>query len=296
MASSAVLPGKTYLAGLIGAGIGTSLSPALHEHEAAALSLRYVYRPIDIAAVGLTAADTPDLIRSARLLGFDGLNITHPGKRAAVKGVTDLSSEAAAVGAVNAVVFTGDGAVGHNTDWSGFARSLPRGLPGAELGHVVVLGAGGAGAAVSYALARLGAERITVLDADESRAAGLASSLAPAFRGHHIEHAPLAGLPGALAGADGLVHATPTGMAAYPGIAVPVEALRPGLWVADIVYRPLETELVRAARKAGCPTLDGGMMAVFQAADAFRLFTGTEPDADRMLADFERLTALETGP
>lgn len=65
--------------------------------------------------------------------------------------------------------------------------------------------------------------------------------------------------------------------------------------MADIVYRPLETELVRAAREAGCPTLDGGTMAVFQAADAFRLFTGIEPDADRMLADFERLTAVEAG-
>lgn len=294
MASSAVFPGKTYLAGLVGAGIGPSLSPALHEHEAAALGLRYVYRLIDIAAFALAAADTADLIRFARLLGFDGLNVTHPCKQAAITGVTDLSPEAAAIGAVNTVVFTGDGAVGHNTDWSGFARSLRGGLPGAALGHVVVLGAGGAGAAASYALARLGAEQVTVLDADESRAAGLVSSLAPEFRGHGIEHAPLGGLVPALAEADGLVHATPTGMAAYPGIAVPEEALRPGLWVADLVYRPLKTELVRTARKAGCPTLDGGTMAVFQAADAFRLFTGTEPEPGRMLADFERLTAQET--
>jgi len=289
-----VLPGKTYLTGLIGAGIGPSLSPALHEHEAAALGLRYVYRLIDIGAAGLTAASTPDLIRSARLLGFDGLNITHPGKQAAVRGVDGLSPEAAALGAVNTVVFAGGRAVGYNTDWSGFARSLRLGLPGAALNHVVVLGAGGAGAAASYALARLGARKVIVLDADASRAAELASSLSPEFRGHRIEHAPLEGLVRALAGADGLVHATPTGMAAHPGIAVPAEALRPGLWVADIVYRPLETELVRAARKAGSPTLDGGTMAVFQAADAFRLFTGTEPDIGRMLADFALLTDQET--
>ena len=296
MASSAVLPGKTYLTGLIGAGIGPSLSPALHEHEAAALGLRYTYRLIDIDAAGVAAAQTPDLIRSARLLGFDGLNITHPCKQAALTGVTVLSPEAAALGAVNTVVFAGGGAVGHNTDWSGFSRSLQTGIPAAALGHVTVLGAGGAGAAAAYALARLGAEKVTVLDAVESRAAGLAASLAPEFRGRRVECAPLGELVRVLDGADGLVHATPTGMAAHPGIAVPAEVLRPGLWVADIVYRPLETELVRAARKAGCPTLDGGMMAVFQAADAFRLFTGTEPDIDRMLADFARLTAAEVRP
>lgn len=286
---------KTYLAGLVGAGIGPSLSPALHEHEAAALGMQYVYRLIDIGAAGLADADVPKLIRSAGQLGFDGLNITHPCKQVVIKGVTELSAEAAALGAVNTVVFTDNGAVGHNTDWSGFARSLLRGLPGATLGHVAVLGAGGAGAAVSFALARLGTEKVTVIDADESRAVGLAASLSREFRSHRIEHAPLEGLARILAEADGLVHATPTGMAAHPGIAVPADALRPELWVADVVYRPLETELVRAARKAGCPTLDGGTMAVFQAADAFRLFTGTEPDTERMLADFERLTAEETG-
>lgn len=285
--------GGTYLTGLIGAGIGPSLSPALHEHEGTALGLRYMYRLIDIGETGLTPADTPELIRSARLLGFDGLNITHPCKQAAVSAMADLSPEAEALGAVNTVVFDGGRATGHNTDWSGFARSLRKGLPGAALGHVAVLGAGGAGAAVSYALARLGAERLTVLDADEPRAASLAASLAPRFPGQRVGHAPLGELVHILARADGLVHATPTGMAAHPGIAVPADALRPELWVVDVVYRPLETELTRAARKAGCPTLDGGPMAVFQAADAFRLFTGREPDSERMLAHFERLTSRE---
>jgi len=288
-----VVSGRTYLTGLIGTGIGPSLSPALHENEGTALGLRYLYRRIDIGDAGLTAADTPGLIGSARLLGFDGLNITHPCKQAALSGVSALSPEAEALGAVNTVVFGDGGAIGHNTDWSGFGRSLRRGLPGAALDHVAVLGAGGAGAAVSYALARLGAARLTLLDADESRAAALAASLAPRFGGQHVGHAPLAELTPVLDRADGLVHATPTGMAGHPGMAVPADALRPELWVADVVYRPLETELVRAARKAGCPTLDGGPMAVFQAAEAFRLFTGVEPDAARMLADFERLTSTE---
>lgn len=284
---------ETFLVGLIGARIGPSLSPSLHEHEAAALGLPYVYRLIDLSEAGLGAADTPALIRSARLSGFDGLNITHPCKQAGVEGVDELTPDAAALGAVNTVVFRGDRAVGHNTDWSGFARSLHRGLPGVSLGHVVVLGAGGAGAAASYALAQLEAGLVTVIDADEPRAAGLAASLAPVFGAGRVEHAGLSALIPALARADGLVHATPTGMAAHPGVAVPAEALRPGLWVADIVYRPLETGLVRAARKAGCRTLDGGAMAVFQAADAFALFTGAEPDTSRMMAHFAQLTAEE---
>src|SRR5579875_203458 len=286
---------ESYLAGLIGAGIRPSLSPPLHEQEAAALGLRYVYRLIDIDEAGLAAADTPALIRSARLLGFDGLNVTHPCKQAAVEGVDELSPEATALGAVNTVVFPGGRAVGHNTDWSGFARSLRRGLPGAAFGHVVVVGAGGAGAAACYALARLGAGQVTVIDVDESRAATTAATIGQACGGPRIGRAPLARLAATLEEADGLVHATPTGMAAHPGIAVPPGSLRPGLWVADVVYRPLHTELLRAAREAGCRTLDGGAMAVFQAADAFRLFTGYKPDTRRMLAHFDRLTAAEAG-
>lgn len=85
------------------------------------------------------------------------------------------------------------------------------------------------------------------------------------------------------------MHATPTGMAAHPGLPFPAELLRPALWVAEVVYRPLETELLRTARAAYCATLDGGGMAVFQAADAFRLFTGREPDPARMLADIAEL-------
>ena len=89
-----------------------------------------------------------------------------------------------------------------------------------------------------------------------------------------------------MAAADGLINCTPTGMAKYPGLPLPAALLRPALWVAEIVYFPLETELLRAARALGCRTLDGGGMAVFQAVGAFRLFTGIEPDAGRMLRHF----------
>jgi len=93
-------------------------------------------------------------------------------------------------------------------------------------------------------------------------------------------------LADAMHAADGLIHATPTGMAQHPGLPLPATLLRPEHWVAEIVYFPLETELLRTAKQIGCRTLHGGGMAVFQAVDAFRLFTGIQPDAERMLRSF----------
>jgi shikimate dehydrogenase len=269
----------SFLVGLVGSGIGPSLTPPLHEQEADELGLRYLYRRLDLAA--------------ARLAGYDGLNVTHPCKQLVIDHLDELSPDAAALGAVNTVVLRDGHAVGHNTDWSGFARSFDRGLPDAPLTDVVLLGAGGAGAAVAHALLTLGTGRLTILDVDQWRARGLATALSDRFGPGRAIGGASDDLAGALATADGLVHATPTGMAAHPGLPLPVELLRPDLWVADIVYRPLETALVRAARDLGCRVLDGGGMAVFQAVDAFKLFTGIEPDADRMLAHF---TALVTAP
>jgi shikimate dehydrogenase len=285
----------SYLVGLIGAGIGPSLSPALHETEAAELGLRYVYRLIDLDERGRDVARVADLVAAAIDLGFDGLNITHPAKRVVLDGLDGLSADAEALGAVNTVVIRDGATTGHNTDWSGFAQSLQRGLPDATLDHVVVVGAGGAGSAVAYALCRLGAVRITIVDAVEAQATALAAALDRRFGPGRFDSVALARLVPTLAGADGLVHATPMGMAAHPGLAVPATVLVPSLWVADIVYRPLETELVRAARQVGCRVLDGGAMVVFQAADAFRLFTDVEPDPARMLENFSRLVDEEAG-
>ncbi|MEU5703105.1 shikimate dehydrogenase [Streptomyces aurantiacus] len=280
----------SYLVGLIGAGIGPSLSPALHEREADRQGLRYVYRLIDIDALGVAPDAVGDLVRAARDLGFDGLNITHPCKQLVIEHLDALAPQAEALGAVNTVVFEGGRAVGHNTDVTGFAASFARGLPDAPLERVVQLGAGGAGAAVAHALLTLGAGHVTVVDALPDRAADLAGALNRHFGvGRAAAAVPDGRMAALLDGADGVVHATPTGMAAHPGVPFAVELLRPGLWVAEVVYRPLETGLLRAARGVGCATLDGGGMAVFQAADAFRLFTGREPDVGRMLLDIAEL-------
>ncbi|MFC9245896.1 shikimate dehydrogenase [Streptomyces sp. NPDC057136] len=281
----------SYLTGLIGSGIGPSLSPALHEREADRHGVRLVYRTIDIDVLGVAPEAVGELVRAARSLGFDGLNITHPCKQLVIQHLDELAPEAAELGAVNTVVFRGGRAIGHNTDVTGFAQSFARGLPDARTGDVVQLGAGGAGAAVAHALLNLGVDRLTLLDTDPARAAALAEALTARFGPGRAVSAAAGEAADHLAGADGLVHATPTGMAGHPGLPLPAALLRPGLWVAEVVYRPLETELLREARAAGCRTLDGGGMAVFQAADAFRLFTGLEPHTERMLADLADLAA-----
>ncbi|MBC2900365.1 shikimate dehydrogenase [Streptomyces cupreus] len=290
------MPKDSYLVGLIGSGIGPSLSPALHEREADRQGLRYVYRLIDIDVLGVPPERVGELVRAARDLGFDGLNITHPCKQLVIEHLDALSQQAEALGAVNTVVFDAGRAVGHNTDVTGFAASFARGLPDAPLERVVQLGAGGAGAAVAHATLTLGAERVTVVDALPERAADLADSLNRHFGEGRAATASPDRLAELLGVADGIVHATPTGMAAHPGLPFPAELLHPGLWVAEVVYRPLETELLRTARELGCATLDGGGMAVFQAVDAFRLFTGREPESARMLAEFAALTDVMAAP
>ena len=283
----------SYVAALVGAGVGPSLTPALHEREGARHGLAYVYKTVDLTALDIPAAQVGDLVAAARSFGFDGLNITHPCKQLVAPHLDDLSPEARALGAVNTVVFTDGRAVGHNTDVTGFARSFARGLPEARTGQVVQVGAGGAGAAVGHALLTLGTDRLTLVDADPDRAAALAELLGGIFGAGRVRIGDPTRLDTALRGADGVVNATPLGMAAHPGSAVPLHLLRGDLWLADIVYRPVETDLVRAARATGGPVLTGAGMAVFQAVDAFELITGRAPDPEAMLADFAALVRAE---
>jgi shikimate dehydrogenase len=277
------------LVGLIGAGIQRSLTPAMHEEEARAQGLRLHYQLIDLDLTGQGPEALPMLLAAARTMGFAGLNITYPCKQAVIPLLDGLSDEARAMGAVNTVVRQGAKLVGHNTDGSGWRAGVERQLPGADLSRVVLLGAGGAGSAIAHALLRMGAVALVIVDADVERARALAASLNMAHSG---TRAMADGdVARALVGASGLVHATPTGMDKLPGLPLPAALLRPPLWVSEIVYFPLETALLAAARAAGCRVADGGGMAVGQAVDAFRLFTGREPDAARMQAHFMTLLA-----
>ncbi|WP_238487100.1 shikimate dehydrogenase [Actinoplanes flavus] len=262
---------------MIGAGIGTSLSPALHEAEGRHHHLGLTYTLFDTG----DPADLERLLDEADRAGFAGLNITHPFKQQVIKHLDDLSPQARDIGAVNTVVFRDGRRQGHNTDAYGFAESFRTGLPGAATGHVVQLGAGGAGAACGHALRDLGVERLTIVDPDAERGGELADRLGAA-------HVTTAG-PELLAGADGLVNASPVGMHHHPGTPLPAESLHRGLWVADIVYMPVETELLRAARARGLRTIGGTAMCAYQAAAAFELFTGCAPDISRMLLHLSQI-------
>jgi shikimate dehydrogenase len=282
-----VTQNNVVLAGLIGAGIQASRTPALHEHEGDAQGMRYLYRLIDLDSLKLDSNALPDLLMAAERMNFTGLNITFPCKQAIIPLLDELSPEARSIGAVNTVVLKGGKRIGHNTDCLGFAEGFRRGLKDVAVERVVQMGAGGAGAAVAHALLSEGVQRLSIFDVDIRRAQDLADNL----NQHFGVGRAIAGydLPGALAQADGLVNTTPMGMKKLPGMPVPVELLRAELWVAEIVYFPLETELLRNARALGCRTLDGGNMAVFQAVKAFELFCGVVPDAQRMLEHFQSM-------
>jgi len=278
---------SSYLVGLIGSGIGASLTPAMHEEEARQLGVSYVYRRIDLDTLKLDASALPDLLLATERMGFNGLNITYPCKQSVIPLLHELSDDARALGAVNTVLLKEGRRIGHNTDWSGFARAFKRGLPDVSLERVVQLGAGGAGAAVAHAALTMGAKAFTLFDVDAARAGALADELQKRFPAATVKAG--GSLPEAMAAATGLIHATPTGMAKLPGLPLPAELLHRDLWVADVVYFPIRTALLQAAEAIGCRTLTGGGMAVYQAVDAFRLFTGLEPDAERMFKHFQSL-------
>lgn len=290
MAVKETVCSRSFLVGLIGAGIQASRTPTMHEHEGSEQGLRYRYELFDLEKLDLGADALPELLTAAERKGFAGLNITHPCKQTVIPLLTGLSDDARALGAVNTVVLRGGQRIGHNTDWWGFAESFRRGLPDVRRDRVVQLGAGGAGAAVAHAALTLGVGQVAVFDIESSRSQRLVDNLVARFG----KKRAVTGidLGRAMAEADGLIHATPTGMGKHPGLPLPAKFLRSQLWVAEIVYVPLKTELLRTAKEIGCRTLDGGGMAVFQAAESFRLFTGIAPDTERMLRHFASMVIV----
>ena len=277
------------LCGLIGAGIQRSLTPAMQEEEARAQGLRLHYQLIDLDKAGQDVQALPGLLSAAKTMAFAGLNITYPCKQAVIPLLDGLSDEARAMGAVNTVVFRDGKATGHNTDGSGWRWGFERTLPDADLSRVVLLGAGGAGSAIAHSICRMKASSLVILDSDAVRANALAAELNKQYGGARVSASTDAA--SALQGATGLVHATPTGMDKLPGLPLKAELLRRELFVSEIVYFPLETALLKAARALGCRVVDGGTMAVGQAVGAFERFSGRKADAARIDAHFRRLVA-----
>ncbi|GGD70285.1 shikimate dehydrogenase [Microbacterium murale] len=283
---------RAVLIGLIGEGVTPSLSPPMHESEGARHGMNYVYRTIDLAPDEGTTASLRTLLAAARRLGFNGLNITHPVKQAIIPLLDELSDSARAVGAVNTVVFTDAGTMGHNTDVTGFAAALKDAFGDEELRRVVLFGTGGAGSAVATALAQHPIGELVLIDQVRERAAGLADQVR-ALTTATVRAGAVDDLPALIADTHLIINATPVGMAAHPGTPFDTALLPDGIRVADIVYRPADTALLQAARARGIRTMSGLGMAMHQAADAFEIFTGERADRTAMLADLDHLVAAE---
>jgi shikimate dehydrogenase len=274
---------KKLLTGLIGAPIAHSASPAMHERAAEALGLRGHYQLIEVA--GADAAGLAMMLEGVRRLGFAGVNVTYPYKEAVVPLLDELAPGAAAMGAVNTVVARGGRLTGHNTDTTGFARAVAPLLAPAG-NSVAVIGAGGVGKAIAFALASLKVTDIRIFDSEPERAGKLVALL-PAQGGARAA----VSVEDALNGATGLVNGTPVGMLPNRGMPVPATLLHETLWVADAVYSPLITPLLAAAQAKGARIMTGRELAIYQAADAIELFTGLAPSTDVMGEAFDGVMA-----
>ncbi|MGY3497428.1 shikimate dehydrogenase [Bradyrhizobium sp. USDA 4502] len=277
-----------FLTGLIGYPIAHSAAPAMHEAAAAALGVRVHYQLIEVNGAGRD--ELRAMLDGIRRLGFAGVNVTFPYKEAVVELLDDLAPDARAIGAVNTIVVDRTRLVGHNTDATGFARAIAPLLASAPRGPIALIGAGGVGKAIAFALAGLGVGEIRIFDADAARAAQLAAQL----RDRHAVRA--ASVEAAVDGATGVVNATPVGMLPSRDSPVPDGLLHPSMWVADAVYTPLWTPLLLAAKAKGAKVLTGRDLAIYAAADAFELFTTMMPSTDVMANAFDAVMAARYSP
>jgi shikimate dehydrogenase len=266
---------KKFLTGLIGAPIAQSAAPAMHEQAADALGVRCHYQLIEVA--GADAAGLRALLDGVRRLGFAGVNVTFPYKEVVVPLLDEMSERARDIGAVNTVVVRDGRLIGHNTDTTGFERAIADLVAASNRGAVALIGAGGVGKAIGFALAGLNVAGLRIFDAERARAERLAALLS-AHEGVVVADS----VEQALQGAVGLVNGTPVGMLPNRNTPVPDGLLHDGLWVADAVYNPLWTPLLKAAKLKGARVMTGRELAIYQAADAFELFTGHAPSVTAM--------------
>jgi shikimate dehydrogenase len=269
--------------GLIGAAIQQSASPALHMREAAEHGLACIYELINLDVLDADVTALPSLLSNAEARGFRGLNITHPCKQAVISYLTILHPRRGSSMRLTPLFSRTENASGTTRTGGGLLR----------LSGVIVSRFPESGCPDGRRRRRsaahtpcLGVRGLTIFDLAD-RAASLATRLKPCFPDADISAG--VNVIESLRAADGLVNATPVGMAKYQGIPVPQQCLRRDLWVADIVYVPLVTSLLHAAREAGCKTMGGGDMAIYQAVEAFRLFNGVTADSDRMRQHFAKV-------
>jgi shikimate dehydrogenase len=274
------LSSRRILTGLLGAPIAHSASPAMHERAAEALGLRCHYQLIEVADA--RREELKFLLEGVRRFGFSGINVTFPYKEAVIDLLDELSPSAKMIGAVNTVVVRDGRLIGHNTDTTGFSRAVSGLVTASAHGAVAVIGAGGVGKAIAFALASLGVSELRIFDRELAKAAYLAAQLQDQVSTsvpHSVEDAVL--------GVAGIVNGSPVGMLPNRGTPVPDALLHAGQWVADAVYSPLWTPLLLAAKAKGAVVMTGRELAIYQAADAFELFTGLTPSSTEMGVAFD---------
>lgn len=276
------------LLGLIGSPIAHSASPAMHEAAARAAGLDAHYHLIEVAGAGRT--DLAVMLEGVCRLGFSGVNVTFPYKEAVVGLLNGLSPEAEAIGAVNTIVVQDGELIGHNTDASGFAAAYRKLKRPSDNRPVAIIGAGGVGRAIAFALASCGVTRLRLFDLERDKTAALARLLE---RRADVEIA--GSVAAAVEGTAGIVNATPLGMLPNRDTPVPPALIDASQWVADAVYYPLWTPLLLAAQKNGATVMTGRDLAIHQALDAFRLFTGLAPSASAMSETFDKIMAERAG-
>jgi shikimate dehydrogenase len=288
MAATATMV-QPLLLGLIGSPIMSSAAPAMHEAAAEALGLRAQYRLIDVP--GADQAKLKAMLEGVRLLGFSGVNVTFPYKEAVIPLLDSLAPGATTVGAVNTVQVRNGRLIGHNTDATGFIAAFKAVIGAPGHAPVALIGAGGVGRAIGFAMAEVGARALRIVDTDAAKANALAARLRDRMDTQVCDT-----IAQALDGAAGVINGTPIGMLPNRDSPVPAELLHAGLFVADAVYTPLWTPLLQAARAKGCRLMTGRELCIYQAADAFRLFTGLEASLERIGAAFDAVIAKRNEP
>jgi shikimate dehydrogenase len=281
---------RRMLVGLLGANIQGSMSPALFADAFAAAGIDGYYHLLDVDR--LPGRRLPQLFDAIKTAGFIGANVTYPFKQDIIALLDAVDPGAAQVGAVNTVVIAPDGrSTGYNFDRAGWRNSFIEriGGAGAKDATVVLIGAGGAGRAVAFALMDLGVAELVLHDLDAARARALEADLASHYGAARCRVSY--DLERDIAAAAGVVNATQVGMRGFPGNPVPVAALTASHWAADVIYTPMQTEFLKAAAARGARVLHGGGMCVHQAVEAFRQLTGVAPDLARLHRTFASAVA-----
>lgn len=282
---------RRFLVGLIGGNIMGSLSPAIFADAFEAAGLDGFYHLMDVDR--LPGRRLPQLLDAIKTAGFAGTNITYPFKQEIIPLLDAVDPEAAQTGAVNTVQIAPDGrTTGFNFDRRGWRRSFEEtfGRGSAEGATVVLIGAGGAGRAVGFALMDLGVAVLVLHDRDASHANALRDDIAKHYGASRCR--VTGDLEGDIAAANGTVNATQVGMRGFPGNPVPVSALTAAHWCADVIYTPVDTAFLKAAAAKGARVMNGSGMCVHQAVAAFQQFTGITPDVARMHRAFAKALAL----